>query len=127
MWTRERIFEIVNLIGSIASIMAIAILAVGWFVAPNSRDAETIVWQCVLFGIALAACAAIVLVCGIWIGSGRYPPKNARDFVTIFAKICVCLIGLGIAGDGMVAAIEWRMWPHIPLNFLHFWWMNIFR
>jgi hypothetical protein len=42
MWPTEKI---VNLVGSVASIIGFAVLIVGWFSSSGTRDAEAILWQ----------------------------------------------------------------------------------
>ena len=129
MWDRKQTFEIVNLVGSIASTLGFAILIVSWFSSSSDRDAETILWQYVLLAIALIASVGIFVFCGIWIVNGlsKYPANSGAGVVVIGVKLCLGLLALGIAGDGMIAAIHWRVWPHIPISFISFWVSAIFR
>jgi len=128
MWSRDKIFEVVNVVGSVASIIGFTILLVGWFSTPVNRDPEVILWQYIGFATCLIASAAIVVLFFLWIVNGlsRYPANTGMGVVVICLKLCLGILALGIVGDGMISAVRWAVWPHIPMNFFHFWWNHIF-
>ena len=121
MWRKEQTIEFVNLVGSVGSIIALAVLIVGWFSGPEPHDPTTVLWQCFGFTIALAASATIIVVFVFWVTKGKYPANTVRGVIYIFGKFCLCAFGLVFALDGMVSAIQWTIWPHIPLSFLSVW------
>jgi|ERR1700733_54596 hypothetical protein len=129
MWERGKVFEVVNVVGSVASIIGFAVLIISWFSASATRDPETVFWQYVWFIIALVASAAIIVFFTIWIANGlsNYPANTTLGVLVIALKVVLGLILLGLAGDGMIAAVRWTIWPHIPLGFIPIWWHEIFR
>jgi hypothetical protein len=126
MWPTEKI---VNLVGSVASIIGFAVLIVGWFSSSGTRDAETILWQYVWFVVALVASAAIIVAFFFWIMNGlnKYPANTGMGIVLICLKLCLGILALGLAGDSMIAAIKWTIWPQIPVSFINVWWRAIFH
>jgi hypothetical protein len=128
MWSREKIFEVVNVVGSVASVIGFAVLIVGWFATPMNRDPEQILWQYIGFITALLASAAIVVLFFLWIVNGlsRFPANSGMGVAVICLKLCLGVVALGIAVDGMISSVRWMVWPRIPMSFFHFWWDHIF-
>jgi hypothetical protein len=85
----------------------------------SPHNAETILWQCVLFAISLVASAATVVFFFIWISNGlrRYPANTRMGVVVICLKLLIGICVLGIFGSGMISAVKWTIWPQIPVSF----------
>lgn len=123
----DEVHKAVNLVGSVASIIALVVLIVGSF--SSEHDAETLLWQYAFFGISLVVSAVICVLFSIWIISGvkKHPLSTARGIMSVGLKLCFGLVALGLAGDGMISAINWTYWPYIPATFVETYWRHIFH
>jgi hypothetical protein len=126
-WAKGHKIELINLVGSIASIVGFVIVIIGMFSGVSDRDAETVLWQFVFVFLAVLAIAASILFFYFWIVEGlqRRPLNTKGGVATVFWKLCLGIVALGIAGDGALAAIQWKFWLYGPLRALDLLWYTL--
>jgi hypothetical protein len=128
-WIKEHKLDAINLVGSVASILGFAVVIIAMFSGSSDRDAETRLWQGILFVISLIAMSFIIIFCYLWIREGiqSHAPYTSSGIAKIFLKLCVCLLALGVAGDGMIAAIQWNIWLRGAIRSLAIAWSQLLR
>jgi hypothetical protein len=69
-WVTQNALTVVNLLGSVASIVRFAILILSIASADSNRPPEVIVWEYVFFFMSLIFVSASVVFTGFWITAG---------------------------------------------------------
>lgn len=119
-WIKHNALTLINLVGSVASIVGFAILLLTIAASDNARPPEVVVWQYVFFFMCLILISSSIVFTWFWIVEGlagaRYQKATKVAVVTI--KLCLGMLMIGAGLDGLVSAIHWTIWFALPLNIL---------
>ena len=120
-WVKQNALTVVNLLGSVASIVGFAILILSIASADSNRPPEVIVWEYVFFFMSLTFVSASVVFTGFWITDGlaasSHSTRAARVVLVAF-KLTIGLLLVGAGLDGLVSSIHWTIWFALPLHAL---------
>ncbi len=117
VWTKASKFEIINLVGSIASIIGFAILILTMISANSNRSPEVLVWQYIFFLMSTIVTSCVVVIFYFWILDGITTGRSTKRI--IIGSTCKLLIGLllvGVGFDAIISSIYWTWWMGVPFD-----------
>ena len=119
MWIKKNKFELVNLIGSVSSIVGFAILILSIISADSALPPEVIAWQYAFFVMSVFGIAATVIFTFFWVSEGLLSQRRVSTNVLVASlKILFGFLVVGVGFDALVSAIHWRWMLRVPLKLL---------
>jgi len=117
---REDKIALVSTIGSIASIVALALVLLEKATVGGPSDPQLAAWRIVLFVVALIAGAGAFLFTCFWVKAATAPldPTVHRVIASMTVRLVLGLLLVGVCIDGVYAAIYWRGWMGSPFLLL---------
>jgi hypothetical protein len=103
---------LVSVLGSFASIVALAIVLLDKGAQSSDIPPEYLAWRIIGFAISLAGVVGFTIFSYYWCKSAyndtRRSPQRRALSVTVRVIIGLCLVGFFV--DGILASIYWRWW-----------------
>jgi hypothetical protein len=116
-WIKNNKFHIVNLVGSISSIVAFAILMLSIVSSGNKKPAEILVWQYTFFIMSIVGISAAIVFTALWIMAGNKKQRSVPFGVIIAtSKIFIGLVLVGIGFDALICAVNWTVMFYAPFR-----------
>jgi len=118
-WFKDKKLQLVNLVGSVCSIVAFAILIIGTLSGESALPPEVRVWQYIFFATSIVFIFSVIVFTFFWISEGFSKQRNTSLNILIASiKILVGLMGVGVGFDALVSAIYWTWVLRAPLGLL---------
>jgi hypothetical protein len=115
-WAKEKKLEFASLLGSVASVVALAIVLLDKIPDTNDFRSDLLAWRLALFCIAVAGAAASVVFTWFWVADAFRSRRAFQTQILIsFIRFSIGILLLAVALDGLFAVIHWRVWLFGPI------------
>ena len=110
-WAKDNKLGLINLIGSVSSIVGFAILILSLLSENSRRPPQVIVWQYVFFIISVLFISSSIVFTYVWVAEGLTEERlSSRLVVRLSCKLFVGVILAGVGFDGLISSIHWTWW-----------------
>ena len=108
-WAKDNKLGLINLIGSVSSIVGFAILILSLLSENSRRPPQVIVCQYVFFIISVLFISSSILF--TYVAEGLTEERlSSRLVVRLSCKLFVGVILAGVGFDGLISSIHWTWW-----------------